>query len=316
MFAPLLLSTVAVVHATNSTHSCGHGSWEAKNESCVCDPSWRVAGPTDIVDFFLRTCSQYECTSDALCKRELGGGASCPVTGWSCYCGLWDLLGGGFTGRQTNKAGCMGLAYAISFAITDTCEQLAAQGWKWFFFVALVLLPFGQRRTRCPHTRVTILSRVLTALHINRRCDGSCPLSSRIRLEDEFAWSLYVVELARGVTWSSWSCGCRFCYVAHYIMGSRECGCLCRVLHRGWRSRLPRMRCQSRVGRLLPGNHHTQCRLLGVRQPLYGIQPRPNTRGMLPFIGCSGRSVSVPSRQLLGRRFGDAARHSLPYVNK
>ena len=211
----LLLVSAASTDGTDDTeHACAHGTFSCRPTglfspdtgkpeqacSCVCHPDWRVAGPTDTVEFLEGKCTQYECVSSEFCRHATGvAEAECVVPGWNCLCPLRYAIRGSLLGYDTDTdqdgrghgGRCMGLLYWISVR-----GSLVSVWWLWHGYVpfllgALVLLPFGQRRVRCTHHSPGVWN-------LLRRCAGCAPCDARCvertSWEDDFAWPLWSLE--------------------------------------------------------------------------------------------------------------------------
>ena len=194
-----------------STRTCGHGrrfrsgATETNDTvyDCECHPGWQRAGITDTFEFLEGLCSQYACESAASCRQATGVvDATCPVKGWNCLCPFQFALEGSLMGRETFRdiggsgsgGRCMGLLYYASVRGTQLCEEALSRGWFPFLILAASLIPFGHRRTRCTHLSFSILNLAEWLRLGGRMCDGYC--ATRCTVIDEFAWSLYAVELA------------------------------------------------------------------------------------------------------------------------
>jgi hypothetical protein len=174
----------------------GHGNYSQDTGKCSCDPGWKTAGITDTIAYIEGRCSQYGCSSDGVCQSRLGlPGASCPIHGWNCYCGM------GHFGYDHGDARCMSFMYALSFTVTDGILGLMRYLWRWVLVLTCLLLPIGHVRTRCPHRR----SWLVRSGCQTTTCQGECTLRHPWRelgcvarwedVRDEFAWSLWAVKL-------------------------------------------------------------------------------------------------------------------------
>lgn len=173
----------------------GHGNYSKDTGECTCDPDWKTAGITDTIAHFEGKCSQYRCQSAEVCQDRLGlSDATCPVHGWNCYCGM------GHFGYDHGDARCMSFMYALSFTVTDSIVWLMIRLWVYILCLSIVLLPFGQVRTRCTHRR----SWAVRSGCRRTQCQGECTLRHPWRdcsveslledLRDEFAWTWWTLK--------------------------------------------------------------------------------------------------------------------------
>lgn len=201
----------------NISRRCGHGTWDDSYRMCVCSPGWRIAGPTDTFAFLQGRCSQSECQSDSQCTSDLqqgdsqilahGESASCMYPGWNCYCGWSYAFADSGTGAENGRAKCMGLPYTLSASGARAILWFIPTSWRYFIFVAALLLPCGQTHIRCQHKHPD-MGRMLQFLwmpfasadrcrgpqRLSGECNGSCtrhPVSDWVYT---FAWSLYVID--------------------------------------------------------------------------------------------------------------------------
>jgi len=185
-----------------ASRECRHGVWENTSQKCKCFDGWGTAGITDTVDFLEGVCEQYHCQSDQLCSDLLGFEATCPKPGWNCYCGWhWALQAGGHgfeTQNKTHGAECMGIMYTFSVWATEGLWRIMCFLWKCFGIAALVMFPFGRKRTICDHHWPSIWNSARRCLNCAPTCNGECVLSSTYTLDifkDDLAWSLYVLDI-------------------------------------------------------------------------------------------------------------------------
>jgi len=139
----------------------------------------------------------------------------------------------------------MGVLYTLSVSGTDAVFDYMRNAWKVFAVLAVVLLPFGQRAVRCQHSNPDIFKMAhRIGIHglfgWDYRCNGRCAESEGARqCIDNFAWSLYVVDLG---CWSyvsavflwlvflvSWSIlvWMVICVTAIAVAVAGACACVC-----------------------------------------------------------------------------------------
>mmetsp|Transcript_45603 Transcript_45603/g.131539 ORF Transcript_45603/g.131539 Transcript_45603/m.131539 type:complete len:600 (+) Transcript_45603:113-1912(+) len=194
-------SLVLCAVAAGQKRDCIHGKFNETSNQCDCDAGWKKAGLTDIFDHLAGLCTQFKCESDAQCQTELGvDHATCPIKDWNCYCGWHYAFEDGLTGFESanRKAKCMGVMYNIFFSLTDVLDHLIITTWWRFIVVAVVLLPFGKKRSICDHHRLTMWNALRRASGTGSTCRGDCVLTEAYtpsHMLDDFAWSVYTLEL-------------------------------------------------------------------------------------------------------------------------
>jgi len=181
---------------------CGEGHWDAVSESCVCNSGWRQAGITDTFHFLEKSCTQFSCQGDSHCQELLGiPDASCPIESWNCYCGWRYAFSASFSGFQSKDgaAKCMGVMYTFAMFMTGLLEVALTRMWALFVGVAVLLLPVGKKRMVCDHHRATLWSSLRLTMRPHGSCqNGECVSErdySMMRFMDDFAWSLYALDL-------------------------------------------------------------------------------------------------------------------------
>lgn len=145
---------------------CGTGNFSFTDGACACRPSWRPAGISNPLNMLQGRCTQYQCINDALCVEQLGiAGATCPVIGWNCDCGLW------FAGVGNQGAQCMYPWWAIISQSTRLLLYLVRHMWVGFAVAAVGLLPVGKNIV------------------------GAAEGYSLAMLQHDLAWSLFSLKL-------------------------------------------------------------------------------------------------------------------------
>ena len=92
----------------------------------------------------------------------------------------------------------MGLMYTFSMWASRALEWLMAHVWKPFLAVALLLLPFGRKRSICDHHRPSMWLGLRHCLGLQRECHGDCISSEEHNWDsfvDNMSWSLYTLDL-------------------------------------------------------------------------------------------------------------------------
>mmetsp|Transcript_67496 Transcript_67496/g.197434 ORF Transcript_67496/g.197434 Transcript_67496/m.197434 type:complete len:547 (-) Transcript_67496:170-1810(-) len=210
ILAASVLGVVVVGGSTEAEEAvalCGHGTFNRTTFQCHCDEGWKVAGPTDTINFFKGRCTQFRCASSSQCEDRLGiVGASCPVLGWDCYCGWEGAFGGegnsmglsaGYQTWGNRSAACQGPLYTLSFSISDYLRVALENFWMVVLLAAAVMLPFGQTHVRC-RCYDPGMFRLLAAISGCRAtCDGRCTIErcSPWMIYYDLAWSIYVLDV-------------------------------------------------------------------------------------------------------------------------
>lgn len=230
-----------LLHGDSKQMDCLHGDYDAAAKTCRCYDGWAHAGITDTVEFAEGVCDQYHCQSDAQCQQALGiEDASCPVSGWDCYCGWqWAISNSGHgweTHASHGGAACMGIMYTFSIWMTHWTEFFVLHAWKAIFLAGALCLPFGRKRMICDHHSPSLWRGLLQVFGCPPTCHGQCLTRTGYTsetLKDDFAWSLYIVELGAwfyvflavgyAVTLLFWLCStCRAERHRHVLLG-RAC---------------------------------------------------------------------------------------------
>lgn len=181
---------------------CRHG-YQKENGGCQCLGDFRVAGPTDIFDYFQGSCNQYMCTSDELCVNVTQvPDAKCLVHKWNCYCGFKYAFDAYWSGKETdeplNGGKCMGVLYTTSVYLTELSLHYCEYWWIRWLMAAAVLLPFGRKRTICDHHDPSLYNAIRHTCGFMADCDGGCVHRVDYNLDtlkDDFAWSLYILDI-------------------------------------------------------------------------------------------------------------------------
>lgn len=205
----VLLAAAPVAEATDSSEvvdnkECRHGYWDKKDQHCKCYEGWATAGITDTMDFIEGVCEQFRCKSDSQCQEVLGiAGATCPVEGWNCYCGwayAFHNFGHGYETAARHGGGeCMGIMYTFSVWATESLGRAMAWMWRPFCIVALVLLPFGRKRSICDHQWPSLWNGMRHVVGCSPACHGACVMNASYTMDtfkDDVAWSIYVLDVA------------------------------------------------------------------------------------------------------------------------
>lgn len=178
---------------------CRHGNYVPETGKCQCDKGWKAAGPTDAINFWMGSCSQYSCQSERICQNSLGiSSATCPIKGWNCYCGWKHAFGSGWRGYEGNQAKCMGPMFTFSVSISEAIWWILQHLWRVALLIALLFLPFGRKRSLCDHHQRTMWSGVRRLGGCVPMCRGECVLSSQYNydsFQDDVAWSLYALNV-------------------------------------------------------------------------------------------------------------------------
>ena len=124
------------------------------------------------------------------------------VPGWNCYCGWSYALKHGLTGYENNRthgaAKCMGVVYTFSMWASKVIESLLLSLYRYFVPLALLLLPFGRKRSICDHHRPGLWNLFRRMVAMPSMCRGDCVLASQYSSDvfmDDLAWSIYAIEL-------------------------------------------------------------------------------------------------------------------------
>lgn len=190
-----------LVLGSDAGEVCGHGFWA--EGQCQCYPGWKRAGPTDIFSFLQGKCEQSQCTDDDQCMTDLGDlvgqshSAICPIRGWNCYCGWGFAFAEGWTGASNSRAKCTGVLYTLSISGSRFIVRFMRSAFRWFFFLAIILLPIGQTHVRCQHKHPDMykMFHACGACGSGKPCTGNCTSHPICNIIYEFAWSFYVIDL-------------------------------------------------------------------------------------------------------------------------
>lgn len=144
---------------------CAQGNYSFETGACACEAGWAQASILRPWGFWQGSCSQYLCKSNDVCEQVLGiAGATCPVAGWSCDCGLWlslDLKG---------PHECMGPWWAMVAKATQWFVAAFRLLWLPTLGIAICMLPCG------------------------KNVIGSSERYSSRLLRDDVAWSVFVLK--------------------------------------------------------------------------------------------------------------------------
>lgn len=158
---------------------------------CECSSEWKTAGITDTLDYIKGACAQFQCQSDTQCQARLPHVpyATCPVRGWNCDCGFR-------ADYQDEHVGCMNSLYVLNIRILRVYRFLCLDiFWYYGMILACIALPFGQRRVRCDCRRSWWLQIQRCVGYVPQLCDGECHRIRTLRLCDELALSIWVLQV-------------------------------------------------------------------------------------------------------------------------
>lgn len=210
----------AVAAGAGEAEDCKHGTWDQAAEACRCDAPWtNSAEITDTIDFLGGgACVQFRCESSGQCRDVLAlSDASCPVPGWSCYCG-WQgaLLNGGkgyATASPRGGGKCMGVAHTALVWSAAQAWWIMSRAWVFFLSLAAFCLPVGCKRSVCDHQWPSLWNSLRRLVGRPPTCHGECLAVQRYSisaLKDDLAWSIYVLDVG---AWS-YAFFCTFCLMA------------------------------------------------------------------------------------------------------
>ena len=169
------------------TKSCESGVFNKTTGECQCYPGWKTAGITDTINWFKKSCSQFECQSNHQCQILLPEvkDATCPIRGWNCDCGFSKL------DYKNSQAGCMGFMYVLSIKSFRIYRYLCLKViWKLTLVLMLISLPLGRIRLYCDHDR-SWWAKFKKRFGYHSRCEGECVYYRGFRVRDDFAVSVY-----------------------------------------------------------------------------------------------------------------------------